>query len=134
MRTFDELERSLPNGFHDATILDISFDCVRSRAHIWISVHASKEGDANREEYRVGLLDVRSIHLFFFDRPGNSHNIGTITGGIKVSGDDVTIGQDIEVDDLLKKLPSGANAYRFFMEDWNSFFYIAASEAAFSWE
>jgi hypothetical protein len=132
--TFDELELSLPNGFHDATILGISFDCYKSSAMIRLSVHVSADDDDDRERYRIGLLDANSIHLFFIDRPDPNYNLGKIGKGISVSGDSVHIGQDAEIDVLLRKLPPGVSAYRFFMEDWNSFFYIAASVSTFSWE
>jgi hypothetical protein len=34
----------------------------------------------------------------------------------------------------MTQLPSDATAYRFFLEEWNSFLYLAASKVAFSWE
>ncbi|HLY99110.1 MAG TPA: hypothetical protein VKT33_08595, partial [Candidatus Angelobacter sp.] len=54
--------------------------------------------------------------------------------GIGVSGDLVAPGQNPQTDLLLRKLPSDATAYRFFLEEWNSFFYLAASEVVFSWQ
>jgi len=132
--TFDEIELSLPNGFHDATILNVSFDFLKGSALIRLSVHVSADGDDNRERYRVGLLEANSVHLFFIERPDPDYFVGQIENGICVSGDSVRVVQGAEIDPLLSKLPSGINVYRFFMESWNSFFYIAASVATFSWE
>jgi hypothetical protein len=50
-----------------------------------------------------------------------------------VSGDPVVLGKDPQIDRLLRKLPPNATAYRFFLEEWNCFFYLAAGDVQFSW-
>jgi hypothetical protein len=54
--TFEGLEQSLPNGFHDATLLQFSLDIVERCATVKISVHVSADGDQDQELYRVGTL------------------------------------------------------------------------------
>jgi hypothetical protein len=130
--TFEEVEQSLPNGFHDATLLQVSLDSVERCATVKISVHVSVDGDQDRELYRVGILSAKSVSLFFMEPPDPNHRFALSGRGIGVSGDSVALGQNPETDLLLRKLPSDATAYRFFLEEWNSFFYLAASEVAFS--
>jgi hypothetical protein len=132
--TFEELEQSLPNGFHDATLLQVSLDIVERCATVKISVHVSADGDQDQELYRVGILEAKSVSLFFMEPPDPNYMFALSGSGIGVSGDSVAPGQNPETDLLLRKLPSDATAYRFFLEEWNSFLYLAASEVAFSWQ
>jgi hypothetical protein len=132
--TFEEVENSLPKGFHDATLLQLSLDSMERRATVKISVHVSSDRDQDRELYRVGVLEVKSVSLFFIEPPDPNYKFAFSGRGVGVSGDSVALGQSPAIDPLLKKLPSDAKAYRFFLEEWNSFFYLAASEVAISWE
>jgi hypothetical protein len=131
--TFEEIEQSLPNGFHDARLLEFSLDTVGKSATVRLSLHASVEGDSDREVYRTGDLTVRSVSLFFVEPPDAGYDFALGGKGIAVSGDPVLIGQNPAIDPVLSMLPSGLTAYRFFLEDWNSFLYICAADASFSW-
>lgn len=132
--TFEEIEQSLPNGFHDATLLQVTLDSVGRSATIKISVWVSLAADSDSELYRVGLLKAESISVFFLEPPDPSYEFVLDGRGLRASGNVVSFGQLPELDPLLRSLPSGASAYRFFLKDWNSFFYLAAGEATFAWE
>jgi hypothetical protein len=132
--TFEEVEQSLPNGFHDARLLHVSLDTVQRCATVKLSVHVSEKGDSDRERYRTGVLKATSVCIFFMEPPDARYDFVLNGKGIGVSGDAVRLGQIPEMDPLLRQLPSGATAYRFFLEQWNSFFYLAAGEVAFSWD
>ena len=132
--TFEEVEQSLPNGFHDATLLQVSLDSLQRCATVKVSVHVSVPGDQDRELYRVGVLTAKSVSLFFMEPPDPNYEFVLDGKGIGMSGDSVALGQDSRIDPLLRKLPQDSTAYRFFVEDWNSFFYLAAGDATFAWE
>jgi hypothetical protein len=131
---FEEIEQSLPNGFHDATLLQASLDSIASSATLKLSVHISLEGDTDRERYRVGILKATGVSLFFIEPPDPNYNFVLNGKGISVSGDAVSLGQVTELNALMSKLPTDATVYRLFLEEWNSFLYIAAREAMFMWE
>lgn len=132
--TFEEVEHSLPNGFHNAALLHLGLDPVERCATVKVSLHVSVDGDNDRERYRVGVLKALSVCLFFIEPPDEKYRFGLTGKGIGISGNSVALGQLPEVDSLLKKLPLEATAYRFFLEDWNCFFYLAAGEIVFSWD
>jgi len=85
--TFEELEQSLPNGFHDATLLQVSLDIVERHATVKISVHVSADGDQDQELYRVGILEAKSVSLFFMEPPDPNHMFALSGNGIGVSGE-----------------------------------------------
>jgi hypothetical protein len=132
--TFEELEKTLPNGFHDARILALSLDNVDRTLTIKLSLHVSVEGDPDRERYRVASLVAHSVCLFFIECPDPNYHSFLNGRGIATSGASVALGQSSVIDPPLRKLPPGATAYRFFLEDWNSFLYLAATDATLSWE
>jgi hypothetical protein len=132
--TFQEIEQSLPNGFHDARLLQASLDIVGRCATVKLSVHISVEADSDRERYRVGILNATKVALYFIEPPDANYKFILNGEGIGVSGDTVALEQEPELRSLLSKLPPDIAAYRFFLKDWNSFFYIAAGEATFVWE
>ncbi|HET9803187.1 MAG TPA: RHS repeat domain-containing protein [Candidatus Acidoferrum sp.] len=79
-------------------------------------------------------LRVAPIYLFFIEPP--DPNYPFLPGGShqKVDGDLIKIGQNEEIDRLLRTLPQNATTYRFFLEKWNSFLYLAGGDVEFSWD
>ena len=132
--TFEELEQTLPNGFHDARILALSLDNLDRTLTIKLSLHVSVEGDGDRERYRIASLGAHSVCLFFMESPDPNYHFLFDGRGIAASGASVALGQDSLIDPLLRKLPPGVTAYRFFLDDWNSFLYLAANDVSLSWE
>jgi hypothetical protein len=132
--TFEEVELSLPNGLHDAEILKFALDSQERTVLMTILVHASGVHDLDKETYREIELKATGVSLFFMEPPDPTYHFLLNGEGIYTSGCSVAIGQVASVDLLLKQLPPEASAYRFFLENWNSFLYIAASDVTFSWQ
>jgi hypothetical protein len=46
----------------------------------------------------------------------------------------VKVGEDAKIDSLLAVLPPNSTVYLFFLDDWNSYLYLAGGEVVFSWD
>lgn len=132
--TFREVEQGLPNGFHDSAIRRISVDFVSRSILVAMDIHAGVPGDADPERYRPGSLRVSSPYLFFLEPPDPRYRFIPNGSAINVDGDSVKLGQDPAVDSLLPVIPRDATIYRFFLEEWNSFLYLAGASVEFSWD
>jgi len=132
--TFEEVKQNLPNGFRDAKIRRISTDFVNCSIVIGMDLHAGVPVDPDPERYRPGTLKVVSPCLFFVEPPDPRYRFVPNGSPINVDGDSVRAGQSADVDRLIPVLPQGATVYRFFLEEWNSFLYLAGGSVEFSWD
>jgi hypothetical protein len=132
--TFEELEESLPNGFHDATIRWIKSDFISRSLTIGMELWVGLTDSPNPEEYRTGTLLVDPFYLFFVEPPHPTYGFMPDGSPIIVDGDPVKLGQNPNVDRLLSVLPEDATAYRFFVIDGNSSLFIAGRSVAFWWD
>jgi hypothetical protein len=135
MMTFTDIDEVLTNGFHDATILHFSLDAeantLTMRMSVWVGTLEDPE--------RYGNIEViaKSVSVFFIEPPHPSYPFQMNGHGLAVCGDSPEIGVSQFISEgaekVLSKLPSDAGSYRFFLEDWNSFLYVAAEDVSFSW-
>jgi len=132
--TFEEIGRKLPNGFHDSKIRRITVDFVDGSILLGMEVHAGSPGDPEPEQYRPGTLKVVSQCLFFVEPPDPRYKFISRRSPLNVDGDSVKAGQSTEVDRLLPTLPHNTSIYRFFLEERNSFLYLAGGDVMFSWD
>jgi hypothetical protein len=132
--TFEELEHRLPNGFHDGAIREIGFDFIGRSAVMAMDILTGGPDDLNPELYRPGRLRVTPVYLFFIEPPDPNYHFVPSGSHMKVDGDSVKVGQNAEVDRLLPTLPQNATTYRFFLEKWNAFLYLAGGDVEFSWD
>jgi len=133
--TFEELEAKLPNGFHDAEIASIHWDYVSRTVDLSMNllVGVGTPSNPNKSLYRPGTVRISGLLLFYFEPPDPNYNFIPRGKPLDVSGDCVRAGQSAQADRLLAVLPKTATAYRFFLEEWNSFIYLAGASAEFSW-
>ncbi len=136
MKTFEELDHELPNGFHDAKIRSVRIDYLSRTAELGMDllVGVGIPDDKNKSVYRRGRVKVAGLLLFFIQAPDPGCKFLLDGTPLFVSGDAVRAGQSPEVDGLLPFLPPDGVAYRFFLEDWNSFLYLGGGDVEFSWE
>lgn len=132
--TFDELEQSLPNGFHDAAIREITVDFIRRSVTVSIDLLTGHPSSPDPESYRAGRLQIAPIYLFFIEPPDPRYSFIPNGAHVKVDGGCVKVGQSAETDSLLPVLPRSATMYRFFLEKWNAFLYLAGESVEFSWD
>jgi hypothetical protein len=132
--TFKEIELSLPNGFHDIGVREINADFVNLSISIAMDLHASIEGDLNPECYRPGILKVICPYLFFLDSPDPRYSFIPRGVPLNASGFSVEPGKDTRIDALLQRIPPEATTFVFFLDDWNSYLYLAGASVEFSWD
>jgi hypothetical protein len=132
--TFEKLEMELPNGFHDAEILNISVDFLNRSIVIGMNLHVSTPSDPDPERYRAGTLRVQSASLFFIEPPDPRYHFVPDGTPLDASGSSVRAGQDSAIDRLLAVLPPNSTPYLFFLDDWNSCLYLAGTSVEFSWD
>jgi len=133
--TLFELEHSLPNGFHDAHIHNFSIDYVKREATITLDVLVGvPEGktEFERAAYRKCLLKLSGLEYFVIDPPDSSYQYakpGTLWIDAGPLGS-AELTSKIKLPSLQSK---NAFAYLFFVQDWNSSFYIAATDSSLEW-
>jgi len=123
--TMDELEDTLPNGFHDSFLVSASVDYPAATACLEIDVDAD---DPDPEVFQRVKLKLKGLCLFIIDPPDLSQNFSF--------GDTEWINGDVTTEALLPKLemyrqsvPAGSFFYSFFLRNWNSFIHVAAQDA-----
>jgi hypothetical protein len=129
--TFEELENTLPNGFHDAKIVRITLDFPDGNLlmNMQILVDSSKHGN---EQYALAELRAGGLFFCFIDPPDPTYPFRPNGKALRVSGAPEST-ESRAIEDLLARLPEGITAYRFFADQWNSFIHVAASDIGISW-
>jgi hypothetical protein len=56
--TFEEVEKTLPNGFHDAKIVRMTLDYPAGTLSMSLQILVGTPGEADQEEY--GLAELRA--------------------------------------------------------------------------
>jgi hypothetical protein len=88
----------------------------------------------NLNIYRRATVRIAGLLLFFVEPPHPKYNFLLDGEPLSVSGDSVRAGQNSEMDCLLPALPQNSTVYRFFLDEWNSFVYLAAEGVEFLWD
>ena len=98
-----------------------------------MNLDASIEGDVS-ERYRPGTLTLINPYIFFLDPPDPAYSFIPQGKDVNASSFRVGRGQDSKVDALLARIPTNATAFGFFLDDWNSYLYLAGADVEFSWD
>jgi len=133
--TLEELDDSLPNGFHDAEIFSFELDYASGIARFQMNLLVGWPDDPEPEceKYQEATLVVRSLCFCSVDPPVSTYPFLPDGKPICVSGDVAKSDHLPSLPDLVAKLPSGTWCYRFFVHDWNAFIHIAGRDAEVTW-
>lgn len=128
--TIADIEKSLPNGFHDSNLKRIDIDYATRQGDLEFEVNTGSL-DTNRENYRLGKLSISGLLFCIIETPDSRYPFQKAEGlWIADSG----IVETAKFPNKLpESLPEGAFAHYFFVNDWNAFIYIAAMDASFGW-
>ena len=128
--TLIEIDRGLPNGFHDSRVRSCNLDFVARTATFGIDVWV---GDAEattpngRELYRSALLVVSGLAFCQLDAPDPSYPYQeAMPIRVDLSEADQTV-------PAIRELPAGVFAVRFYVSGWNSFIHVAGRHAQLAW-
>lgn len=133
--TLDELDCSLPNGFHDAMIssLELDFAAGRAKFNLSLLVGWSEDPEPERQAYQEATLIVTGVCFCSIDPPYPNYPFHPDGKPICVSGDPAKSDHLPSLPLLAKEFPLGTWCYRFFVHDWNAFIYIAGRDAEVTW-
>jgi hypothetical protein len=124
--TIDEIEDTLPNGFHDTQIAAIQLDYERSSCVLTVDV------DLEEREARMELI-LTGLFYCIPGPPDPAYSFAPDGSPERASGCETT--EDIlpTLKPLRNKTPDGAFFYSFFLNSWNSFIHVAAMDAQLRW-
>ena len=130
-----EIEKSLPNGFHDALLSSIEIDYASRKIIIKLQIlvgNPDGEDYVKRNEYRSAILTV-SDFLYIAMEPPNVSQAFREPKELLIDGGEPEAGKAPLSLIALDQLPAGAFAYWFYSSRTNSFIHIAAQNASLDW-
>jgi hypothetical protein len=133
--TLDELDHTLPNGFHDGEILslELNYAAATAKFHLSLAVGWSSDPEPERDAYQEATMLVTGLCFCSVAPPFRGYPLHPEGSAIAVSGDPAKPDHLPELVELEKQFPPGTWSYRFFVHDWNAFIYLAARDAEFAW-
>ena len=129
-----DLEKTLPNGFHDAVLQAIDIDytsrCARFRLRL-LTGSPDAATESERESRSRALLTLRNVLYLVIEaprqqRPGAGAELWIDTGPAGATSPAPPLPDP--------PLPPHAFAYWMFVHDWDSFIHFAAADAELTWE
>jgi hypothetical protein len=128
----EEIEDNLPNGFHDSHIKTIHIDyekrLIRMLLDIWVG-NPTSGIESVRETYKSGELFIKNFYYFVIEPPDPRYEYSKPSTLWIDARPLKTNPTNVEVK-LPSNIPENAFIYRVFVNNWNSFIYFAATDAA----
>jgi hypothetical protein len=131
--TLRELAEQLPNGFHDMYVERMALDFTRRIAafdvEVWVGEMSA--GPELREATRNGELILEGLLFCVFEPPDVRYPHSKYAEAKPLWLVDLC-----DVDPALplpRNLPPGAFVERFFVDQWNAFITVAATNAILRW-
>ncbi|MDR3619665.1 MAG: hypothetical protein P4L85_09965 [Paludisphaera borealis] len=133
--TLDELDRTLPNGFHDAEVTSVRIDYVRREVEmvldLWVGDLSSGEEDV-REAYRSATLTLSGLQYCCIEPPDSQY---PYRESRPITVDAVTV-ESLRTPPetrLPAATPDVGFTHCFFVYQWNSYIYVSAQAASLAW-
>jgi hypothetical protein len=126
MPTLEQLERDLPNGFHDTKLCHLEVNYERGEVVMTMDVDASDPDATKKPQYRRGQLQINGMAFFSMDVPDS-------VSDAKPLWIDAGPGQPSKSVVVLPEVPPDCFLHWFFVNEWNGFIRVAARDAAFKW-
>jgi hypothetical protein len=128
----EDLDDTLPNGFHDATISELTRDYenakLRLKVDILIELAEGSPRDANR--YRGAEIIFHSVMFCVIEAPDPESSFRH-PGCIWFRFSRMEPG--VMPEPLMKSLPPEILCYSLFILDWWSHIHVAAADVSFTW-
>jgi hypothetical protein len=125
--TLEEIENTLPNGFHDARINKINLDYAKRVATFYLEIWVADSEEETRENYRAAKLTLSGLLFCVIEAPDPKYPYHE-EKALWVDAGSSKLG-DLSLTQLPEPLPSGAFTHWFFVNDWNAFIHVAATDA-----
>jgi len=135
--TLNEIDDSLPNVFHDAMIHNIQIDYVKREAviklDIWVGDMESDD-ETKRDEYQSGQIVISDLLYFVIEPPDSTYEYHKSSPLWVDAGPTEKLASKPTAKLLPSTIPTDSFGYYFYVQDWNSGFYIAAKSAKLNWK
>jgi hypothetical protein len=126
-----QVEETLPNGFHDARLLGITARFDRSRLEMDLELSVGDPDAAStdgRDAYKKARLTLNGLEAVVIEPPRSNWGGGSRPLNID-AGPDAPPGHDA----ALPPVPPGCFRHWFFVSAWNSFIVVVARDADVQW-
>jgi len=136
--TLTELENTLPNGFHDCALKALAIDYERGTVRLAMSISVGDPDGPReqRDDCRSAQIELSGLVFFVIDPPDAGYDFKPsgevwITDGYETrSIPEFTKAIDKK---LLHAVPQEAFLHSFFVNDWNSYIHVAATDCSVKW-
>jgi hypothetical protein len=130
--TLEDIDQTLPNGFHDATISEITHNYIHAtlKFKIEVLVGLPDMPPQDRSRYRQAELLFRGVLFCIIESP-DFESAFKHPGKLWFSFSRMEP-QTIP-EELAKTIPSQALCYSFFVLDWHSSIHVAVADVELSW-
>jgi hypothetical protein len=131
----DDIQASLPNGFHDAILESVRIDYMRRNVEMFLNLWVgdlTSEDRSIREQHRQGVLTISDFNYYLIEAPDPSYPYAR-DPGLTIDGGPYSPGALKSAPKLPTKIPEGMFQYWFFVNEWNSFIHVCARDAGFKW-
>jgi hypothetical protein len=136
--TLAELENMLPSGFHDSALKGLAVDYERRTARLDMSISVGDPDGPHeqRDDYRGAQIELSGLVFFVMDPPDAGYDFkspGEVW--IKDGYETRSIPEFTKAIDkkLLDAIPQEAFLHSFFVNDWNSYIHVAATDCSVKW-
>jgi hypothetical protein len=130
--TLDEIAARLPNGFHDAEILELvmNYESLRLLLRVNVLVGLPNDEPGRRDSCRAGEIVFEGVRYFSVEppRPDSSFRHPGAVGFSYEKMESAVLPPEI-----LQKLPPETKSYSLFVREWLSHVHIAAGDLTFLW-
>ena len=124
----DEIDRSLPNGFHDSYIQSIHLDYEKREARLKINIwmgDLSSDIESIREAYKTGEFIISGLIYFVIDPPDSNYEYSDRSPlSLWVDAGPIEKMSKSPPVSLLKKLPRDSFTYCCYVSNWNACFIL----------
>lgn len=129
--TLEQIETTLPSGFHDARLRRVDIDYQARAARIDLVLDAGDPGSedlAGREAWRAARLVLEDLLFIVFEPPATRPESYAGEAWITSSSPATT-----DQRRRLPRVPPGYFCHAFFASNWNAHVFAAARDARLVW-
>jgi hypothetical protein len=130
--TLTDVDRELPNGFHDAYLLRFAADYARGTLaldlNLWVGSPDART-QAERDHHKPGRVRIDGLCWCVIAPPDAI--VVANPRGFRIDAGPVS---DLETPPTLPSAPPGVFSWWFFVQEWNTSIYVAGRSAALDWK
>lgn len=122
--------------FHDSVIERIELDYLKRNACLHLQINTGDpdaEGPGERDRREAGALTISGLLFLVMEPPDETYPYQS-NEGLWIKDDEITSQTPGISAQLPWNLPQDAFVHRFFVDEWNSFIYVAGTHAEFAWK